>query len=216
MASGARRVCRGGEAWKQVARQRKPRPTDGRARVARGRPAGARGGERRSRRGPERGWSSGAGGNRARTAAELFPPETRLETLAQWVCVGVTVVLPAALGALVRLWLARCCYCGRGGGRRTMVAPGRSGACMPRGAFEGDPRTYFRDLRAKKPLLPWRMGSHWSRGRERGLRIREREGLTRDTRLHRATHVRLEASLGPGSLKTDDSAVPNGPGPRML
>ncbi|XP_037481379.1 uncharacterized protein LOC119359173 [Triticum dicoccoides] len=89
-------------------------------------------------------------------ADELFPPETRSETLAQWVRVGVTVVLPPALGALVLFWLARCCCrcrccCGRGGGGgRTMVAPGRGGVRMPRGAFEGAPRTYFRDLRAKK------------------------------------------------------------------
>ncbi|XP_037488908.1 uncharacterized protein LOC119367528 [Triticum dicoccoides] len=92
----------------------------------------------------------------AKKADELFPPETRSETLAQWVRIGVTVVLPAALGALVLFWLARCCCsccCGRRRGGRTMVAPGRHGARMPRNAFEDDPRTYFRDLRAKKPLV---------------------------------------------------------------
>ncbi|KAF7014881.1 unnamed protein product [Triticum aestivum] len=92
----------------------------------------------------------------AKKADELFPPETRSETLAQWVRVGVTVVLPAALGALVLFWLARCCCrccCGRRRCGRTMVAPGRGGARMPRYAFEDDPRTYFRDLRAKKPLV---------------------------------------------------------------
>nr|CAB3458561.1 unnamed protein product [Digitaria exilis] len=89
---------------------------------------------------------------------ELFPPETRSETLRQWLHVAVTVVLPAALGALVLLCVARCCWrccCGRarGGGRRMMAAPGRGGARMPRGVFESNPRGYFRDLRAQKPLV---------------------------------------------------------------
>ena len=34
-----------------------------------------------------------------------------------------------------------------------MVAPGRGGARMPRGVFESNPRIYFRDLRAGKPLV---------------------------------------------------------------
>ncbi|CAO1939432.1 unnamed protein product [Urochloa humidicola] len=95
----------------------------------------------------------------AEKADELFPPETRSETLRQWLHVAVTVVLPAALGALVLFYLARCC-CGcccargaRGGAGRLMVAPGRGGARMPRGAFESNPRGYFRDLRAQKPLV---------------------------------------------------------------
>ncbi|KAF8668688.1 hypothetical protein HU200_051871 [Digitaria exilis] len=85
---------------------------------------------------------------------ELLPPETRSE----WLHVAVAVVLPAALGALVLLCVARCCWrccCGRarGGARRMMAAPGRGGARMPRGAFESNPRGYFRDLRAQKPLV---------------------------------------------------------------
>ncbi|XP_051207209.1 uncharacterized protein [Lolium perenne] len=88
----------------------------------------------------------------AKKADELFPPETRSETLGHWLRVGITVVLPA----LVLFCLARCCWrccCARGRGGRTMVAPGRRGARMPRGAFEANPRGYFRDLRANKPLV---------------------------------------------------------------
>ncbi|CAM0906667.1 unnamed protein product [Alopecurus aequalis] len=89
----------------------------------------------------------------AKKADELFPPETRSETLQQWLRVGVTMVLPA----LVLLCLARCCWrccCARGRrGGRMMVAPGRRGARMPRGAFEANPRSYFQDLRANKPLV---------------------------------------------------------------
>ncbi|CAN6176125.1 unnamed protein product [Urochloa humidicola] len=94
---------------------------------------------------------------------ELFPPGTRSETLRQWLHVALTVALPAALGALVLFYLARCfwrCCCGcccargaRGGAGRLMVAPGRGGARMPRGVFESNPRGYFRDLRAQKPLV---------------------------------------------------------------
>ncbi|KAM0838783.1 hypothetical protein ACQ4PT_060739 [Festuca glaucescens] len=88
----------------------------------------------------------------AKKADELFPPETRSETLGQWLHVGITVVLPA----LVLLCLARCCWrccCARARGGRTMAAPGRRGARMPRGPFEANPRGYFRDLRANKPLV---------------------------------------------------------------
>ncbi|CAL5061733.1 unnamed protein product [Urochloa decumbens] len=94
----------------------------------------------------------------AEKADELFPPDTRSETLRQWLHVAVAVVLPAALGALVLLCVARCCWrccCARraGGGHRLMVAPGRGGARMRRDVFEDDPRRYFRDLRARKPLV---------------------------------------------------------------
>uniref|UniRef100_A0ACD5ULI2 Uncharacterized protein n=1 Tax=Avena sativa TaxID=4498 RepID=A0ACD5ULI2_AVESA len=88
----------------------------------------------------------------AKKADQLFPPETRSETLAQWLRFGVTVVLPA----LVLLCFLRCCwrcYCARGRGGRTMAAPGRRGARMLRGAFEANPRGYFRDLRANEPLV---------------------------------------------------------------
>ncbi|XP_002460991.1 uncharacterized protein LOC8081537 [Sorghum bicolor] len=96
----------------------------------------------------------------AEKADEVFPPETRSETLRQWVHVAVTVVVPAVLGALVLRCVARCCWrcCCAGGGRaarggRFMAAPGRGGARMPRGVFENNPRDYFRDLRAGKPLV---------------------------------------------------------------
>ncbi|CAL5085481.1 unnamed protein product [Urochloa decumbens] len=94
----------------------------------------------------------------AEKADEVFPPETRSETLRQWLHVAVTVVLPAALGALVLFCLARCfwrCCCGgaRRGAGRMMAAPGRGGARMRRDVFEDDPRRYFRDLRARKPLV---------------------------------------------------------------
>ncbi|TVU00093.1 hypothetical protein EJB05_54508, partial [Eragrostis curvula] len=95
----------------------------------------------------------------ARKADELFPPETRSETLRLWLHVAVTVLLPAALGLLVLYWIARCCCrccccCARAAARRrSMAAPGRGGARMPRDVFEDDPRRYFRDLRARKPLV---------------------------------------------------------------
>ncbi|KAK3127643.1 hypothetical protein QOZ80_7AG0576270 [Eleusine coracana subsp. coracana] len=91
----------------------------------------------------------------ARKADEVLPPETRSETLRRWLYVGVTVVLPAAL---VLFCLARCCCrccCAARAARRRgmMAAPGRGGARMRRGVFEDDPRGYFRDLRAHKPLV---------------------------------------------------------------
>lgn len=90
---------------------------------------------------------------------EVFPPETRSETLRQWLHVAVTVVLPAVLGFLVLCCVGRCCWrcccAGRGAahGGRFMTAPGRGGARMPRGVFENNPQLYFRDLRAGKPLV---------------------------------------------------------------
>ncbi|PUZ72852.1 hypothetical protein GQ55_2G428400 [Panicum hallii var. hallii] len=93
----------------------------------------------------------------ARKVDELLPPETRSDTLRQWLHVAVTVALPAALGVLVLFYVARCCWrsccCARGGRRRMMVAPGRGGAHMPRDVFESNPRGYFLDLRARKPLV---------------------------------------------------------------
>lgn len=88
----------------------------------------------------------------AALADEIFPPETRSETLRQWMRVAV----PALVVALVLCCCWRCCCraCRRArGGRRFMAAPGRGGARMPRGAFENNPRLYFRDLHAGKPLL---------------------------------------------------------------
>jgi hypothetical protein len=88
----------------------------------------------------------------AKKVDEFFPPESRPETLGQWLRVRLTVVLPA----LVLLCLARCCWrccCARGRGRRMMAAPGRRGARMPRGVFEANTRSYFLDLRANKPLV---------------------------------------------------------------
>ncbi|PWZ40767.1 hypothetical protein Zm00014a_037158 [Zea mays] len=92
----------------------------------------------------------------AEKADEIFPPETRSETLRQWMRVAVSVVIPALVVALVLCccWRCCCCACRRTrGGRRFMAAPGRGGARMPRGAFENNPRLYFRDLHAGKPLL---------------------------------------------------------------
>ncbi|KAL6841974.1 hypothetical protein ACP4OV_028486 [Aristida adscensionis] len=66
---------------------------------------------------------------------------------------GGAVALPAAalgLGALALLCLARR---RRGTATATMAAPGRGGARMPRDVFVGDPRGYFRDLRARKPRV---------------------------------------------------------------
>ncbi|WOK98451.1 hypothetical protein Cni_G07163 [Canna indica] len=80
---------------------------------------------------------------------QVFPPETRKETLHQWVDFGLRVVL---LVMVVRL-LLYCC--GGGGGRgRKMKAPGRHGARMPRSEFEANPRGYFVNHRAKKGHAP--------------------------------------------------------------
>ncbi|KAL8268776.1 hypothetical protein R6Q59_002574 [Mikania micrantha] len=44
----------------------------------------------------------------------------------------------------------RCCLCcGRRSGVRMMKAPGRPSMRLPRSAFEGNPRGYFRSLRGK-------------------------------------------------------------------
>ncbi|WOK98452.1 hypothetical protein Cni_G07164 [Canna indica] len=89
---------------------------------------------------------------------QVFPPETREETLHQWLDFGLRVVLPVVV---VLLLLYCCCCLGRrcccGGGRRglgrMMKAPGRHGARMPRATFEASPRDYFSDLRANKNLV---------------------------------------------------------------
>ena len=109
---------------------------------------------------------------------QFLPPETRSQTLHHWAHLGLTVALPIALvllclyccccGGEIRLGacLRRCfcCCCSKPEpddddgidyealNLAMMRAPGRSGALMPRGLFEGNPRGYFRDLRAKKDL----------------------------------------------------------------
>ncbi|KAJ4815441.1 hypothetical protein LUZ62_028007 [Rhynchospora pubera] len=87
---------------------------------------------------------------------EIFPPETRSDTVQRWVNIAVTIVLPVSV---VTFMLYCCCKCccrclgRRGGYGRMMKAPGRGGARMPRASFEASPRDYFINLRAKKPLV---------------------------------------------------------------
>ncbi|XP_020244519.1 uncharacterized protein LOC109822701 [Asparagus officinalis] len=104
---------------------------------------------------------------------QVLPPETRAQTLHHWAHLGLTVILPVSL---VLLCLYRCCCgprcfcccccCSKPEEEREefgfdaidydimrmMKAPGRNGALMPRDLFEGNPREYFIDLRAKKQL----------------------------------------------------------------
>ncbi|KAK8936478.1 hypothetical protein KSP39_PZI012076 [Platanthera zijinensis] len=115
-----------------------------------------------------------------RKADEIFPPETRAETLSRGIHVFLTVVLPVSLvflclycccfrrrGCCCGCFRRRGCFCGcfrrRGcccgcfrrwfSGDRMMRAPGRPGRYMPRSSFEADPRNYFANLHAKKDLL---------------------------------------------------------------
>ncbi|KAH6797852.1 hypothetical protein C2S52_022406 [Perilla frutescens var. hirtella] len=81
--------------------------------------------------------------------AKVFPPETRTEQISQWFHISKPYLTAAtALAALVILYR----YCGGGGGggsEKTMKAPGRNYR-MRRADFEGDPKGYFRDSRARK------------------------------------------------------------------
>jgi hypothetical protein len=87
---------------------------------------------------------------------QIFPPETRQETIHHWIHIAVSVVLPVALAAFLVFYCCRCCCRSSGRSRgygRMMTAPGRGGAHMPRVSFEASPRDYFINLRAKKPLV---------------------------------------------------------------
>ncbi|CDP00466.1 unnamed protein product [Coffea canephora] len=79
---------------------------------------------------------------------KIFPPETRGEKLHHW----LQIALPIAIAGVVLSLLLYCCYkccCKCGGGRRVkmMKAPGRN-CTMARPAFEANPKSYFRNLRA--------------------------------------------------------------------
>ncbi|KAH6798679.1 hypothetical protein C2S51_035163 [Perilla frutescens var. frutescens] len=81
---------------------------------------------------------------------DVFPPETRGDTVSHWFHVALPWIIAAVVLTVV-ICLCRCCCkccCGGGGGRvRMMKAPGRN-CRMPRSAFESNPRGYFRNLRA--------------------------------------------------------------------
>lgn len=80
-----------------------------------------------------------------------FPPETRGETVSRWFHAALPWIIGAVVLTVVFCFCRCCCRCccggGGGGGGRMMKAPGRN-CTMPRSVFEGNPRGYFRDLRA--------------------------------------------------------------------
>ncbi|KAJ0462126.1 putative protein egg apparatus-1 [Helianthus annuus] len=105
---------------------------------------------------------------------QTFPPEKRDEQI-HWLLHGAT---PYLIGAAVLITCLCCCSCllsciscifrglyngvcsffrcirsclccGARTGRRMMKAPGRPSMRLPRSAFEGNPRGYFRDLRGQ-------------------------------------------------------------------
>jgi len=81
---------------------------------------------------------------------EVFPPETRGEDLKHWLIVATLFIIAAVVLIACLCCCYRCC-CRRGGGGRAvrmMKAPGRDYR-MPRHVFEGNPRSYFRNLRGK-------------------------------------------------------------------
>ncbi|KAJ0967810.1 hypothetical protein J5N97_024727 [Dioscorea zingiberensis] len=80
---------------------------------------------------------------------EFFPPETRAETLKQWLHVGLTIVLPIVLTLLVLYYCCSRCCCS-GVSTKMMKAPGRKGALIARHSFEANPQGYFQNLRGKK------------------------------------------------------------------
>ncbi|KAK1297492.1 hypothetical protein QJS10_CPB15g01657 [Acorus calamus] len=106
------------------------------------------------------------GGYALKKIDEIFPPETRSETLHRWIHVGKSVVLPVAVGLVVLCIFCRCCLpslwrsicgcfrdfccccCRRMRKVKMMKAPGRRGYVIPRSMFESDPRGYFRGLHA--------------------------------------------------------------------
>ncbi|KAI8539377.1 hypothetical protein RHMOL_Rhmol09G0178300 [Rhododendron molle] len=84
------------------------------------------------------------GGSLIKKPDEVFPPETTGEQLKHWHLVATSFIISAVV-----LITCLCCCCGSSsGGRavRMMKAPGREYR-MPRHVFEGNPRSYFRNLR---------------------------------------------------------------------
>nr|GLL32115.1 hypothetical protein Saspl_010887 [Ipomoea trifida]GMD13521.1 SAM and SH3 domain-containing protein [Ipomoea batatas]GMD21124.1 SAM and SH3 domain-containing protein [Ipomoea batatas] len=90
------------------------------------------------------------GGEALQWFDQIFPPETREDTIIHWVQVALPYLIAAVVLTLL-ICCCRCCCCccrrGRGGLGRMMKAPGRN-CRMPRSAFEANPRSYFRNLRA--------------------------------------------------------------------
>ncbi|KAI3744178.1 hypothetical protein L1987_57254 [Smallanthus sonchifolius] len=100
-----------------------------------------------------------------------FPPDTRDEQIHRWLdgatpyLIGAAVlitclccwscILSCISCIFVGLFNAvhsffRClCCCGTRSARRMMKAPGRPSMRLPRDAFEGNPKGYFRSLRGK-------------------------------------------------------------------
>ncbi|KAF7133252.1 hypothetical protein RHSIM_Rhsim09G0124100 [Rhododendron simsii] len=83
------------------------------------------------------------GGSLIKKPDEVFPPESTGEQLKHWHLVAT----PFIIGAVVMI-TCLCCCSGTGSGERAvrmMKAPGRYYR-MPRHVFEGNPRSYFRNL----------------------------------------------------------------------
>ncbi|OVA11010.1 hypothetical protein BVC80_1745g23 [Macleaya cordata] len=85
----------------------------------------------------------------------LIPPDVRDSKIYPWL---IYVGLPVTMGVLFLIlfcWCCkrccRCCCCSRSRGNyKMMKAPGRDYR-MRRSDFESDPRSYFLDLRGKRP-----------------------------------------------------------------
>lgn len=75
---------------------------------------------------------------------KVFPPETRGEKLHHWIHVAAPFLI-AGLVLVLCICCCRCCCCGRS--VKMMKAPGRNFR-MPRHVFEGNPRSYFQNLRS--------------------------------------------------------------------
>lgn len=104
------------------------------------------------------------GGNVLTWFDKIFPPETRSGKIHHWIHVALPFV--ALTVALMVLFCLCRCICGRRSGGRMMRAPGKPSFRIPRGAFEADPKGYFRNLRGHPDLrweqLCWIIGEWWS------------------------------------------------------
>ncbi|KAI8539371.1 hypothetical protein RHMOL_Rhmol09G0177700 [Rhododendron molle] len=89
------------------------------------------------------------GENLIKKVEEYLSPEARREQLKHWLIAAAIFIA----GVVVLITCLRCCCRGgRGRAPRMMRVPGRYPSRMPRDVFEGNPRSYFRNLRANTSI----------------------------------------------------------------
>ncbi|KAG5532699.1 hypothetical protein RHGRI_027108 [Rhododendron griersonianum] len=83
---------------------------------------------------------------------EYLSPEARRAQLKHWLIAAAIFIAGAVVLITCLRCCCRCCCRGRGRAPRMMRAPGRYPSRMPRDVFEGNPRSYFRNLRANTSI----------------------------------------------------------------